>query len=310
MFALWLVLLLSPFSRAQAQGKADVSLEGVELAITVDDLPEHGDDIPGLGRLTIAEQVLAALKANKVPQAYGFCNNSPAEDVPVLEAWLKAGYPLGNHTFTHPLFDKVGSAAFIEDIEKEDAQLAAYSPLPERRMFRFPYLREGPTMPERRAVRDYLKANGYRVAEVTVDYHDWAWTDAYARCLARKDDKAVAWLERNVVSAALQSLRWSREQARRVAGRDVKHVLLIHVGAFDGASLGDILAAYRKAGVRFITLEQALADPVYALDPAVPVEAKDHGLLVDQLAKSKKVSLAAAPPDYSVERLGALCAYQ
>ena len=44
----------------------------IEVAITVDDLPSHGESIPGVTRFEIHKRMLDALVGHHVPQVYGF----------------------------------------------------------------------------------------------------------------------------------------------------------------------------------------------------------------------------------------------
>src|SRR3954464_13900594 len=73
----------------------------LQMAITMDDLPVHGPLPPGETRLDVARRILKALKAERVPEVYGFANahwlESDPETEAVLRAWRAAGYPLGNH---------------------------------------------------------------------------------------------------------------------------------------------------------------------------------------------------------------------
>jgi len=50
-----------------------------------------------------------------------------------------------------------------------------------------------------------------------------------------------------------------RQLSRMVYRRDIKYVLLMHVGAFDAKMLPELLALYRSKGVSFISLP--VADP-------------------------------------------------
>ena len=43
------------------------------------------------------------------------------------------------------------------------------------RWLRYPYLREGDTLEKRRAVRHALGERGYRIAQVTMSFDDWAY---------------------------------------------------------------------------------------------------------------------------------------
>jgi hypothetical protein len=53
--------------------------------------------------------------------------------------------------------------------------------------FRYPYLREGDTLEKRHALARFLKDQGYRVAQVTMNFDDYAYNDPYTRCLAKND---------------------------------------------------------------------------------------------------------------------------
>jgi hypothetical protein len=51
-----------------------------------------------------------------------------------------------------------------------------------------------------------------------------------------------------------------------VAGRDVAHVLLIHANALAADHLGQVLDHFQTQGGTFVSLTEALADPIYGLD--------------------------------------------
>ena len=72
---------------------------------------------------------------------------------------------------------------------------------------------------------------------------------------------------------AVAATRHHRQVARARAGREPAHVLLLHASALAADHLGDLLAPLEAEGVRFIDLETALADPIYALpdDYAGPI---------------------------------------
>src|SRR3569623_2624831 len=100
---------------------------GFDLAITVDDLPAHGSLPPGETRTQVAQQYLAALKAHNVPEAYGFINavamDRETESAQTLDLWRQAGYPLGNHTWSHQNINSVGLETFESEIAKDEPVL-------------------------------------------------------------------------------------------------------------------------------------------------------------------------------------------
>src|SRR3569623_762821 len=81
---------------------ASVASARVQVAVTVDDLPSHGDLAGTDTRDTIALRFLAAFKKHHIHQVYGMFNQSRVDAEPscanVLSLWTKAGMPLGNHT--------------------------------------------------------------------------------------------------------------------------------------------------------------------------------------------------------------------
>ncbi|MGA2412546.1 MAG: polysaccharide deacetylase family protein [Candidatus Binataceae bacterium] len=284
------------------------------IAITVDDIPDHGDLMPGVTRREISLGVIKALKQNGVAHAYGFTNGTFMQDDPreigILKLWLDAGYPLGNHTYHHPDLTKISARAFIADIARQDrllGTLANYSPLIAKRFrFRYPYLDEGNTLKKRNEVRAYLFRNGYRIAQVTTDYYDWAWTDAYTRCTLQNDRKSVAWLKDHIVESADRHLRESEDVSERLVGRNIPYILLVHVGIFDALTLGAVLQHWRAEGVSFISLDQALADPAYSINPNVVYD--DGRNFLEQIAMSRNLDVSPLTDNtFPIDRLNQFC---
>jgi peptidoglycan/xylan/chitin deacetylase (PgdA/CDA1 family) len=268
----------------------------LEVAVTVDDLPVHGPAFAGIDRVRIAERLLEAFKRHRLPPVYGFVNGKRVDDDPateaVLRAWLSAGSPLGNHTWSHPSLHRTPVAEYLADLEKGEIVLKKL----QRdeavwKVFRYPFLHVGDTLDKRDTVRGYLREHGYAIAEVTIDADDWAFNPPFARCTERGDSAAIAALRAGFVETHVEELRRMRELTRQLVGRDVRHVLLLHVGAADADAMDDLLSAYEREGVRWVDLRTALADPFYAIDPHIAVRAGAAFPYV--VAKARGVS---APP--------------
>src|SRR5919197_2946796 len=279
-------------------GLASPVVAATELAVTVDDLPAHGATPPGMSRLEIAEHIIRTLRRHAVPGVYGFTNGRGVREKPVrrevVRAWLAAGFRLGNHTSSHLNLKEGTAAEYIADIERNEALLTELSPDAALKVFRYPYLQSGETSEKRQEVRAWLAARGYRLAPVTVDSGDWAWNDPYVRCVSKRDAAAVAWLEQTFLATALDRLHGSEALARRLFDRPIKHIVLLHMSAFDAVMLDGLLRAYEAAGVRTISLEQALGDPVYAVDPGlVP---SGEVMLLEQHARARGIRPPATAP--------------
>lgn len=237
------------------------------LAITVDDLPVHGPLPPGETALAVAQAVVAAFKAARVPAVYGFVNGSwtdrQPESAAVLRAWSNAGFPLGNHSWTHRNVDSASLGEFEEEIARNEPLLKRMNRGRDWHWFRYPFLAEGQEPGKRTAVRAILARRGYRVADVTMDFGDWQWTAPYARCKAAGDEAAIALMERHYLDSARENIRFYRGLSHSLYGRDIPYVLLMHIGAFDARMLPRLLELYREQGFRFVTLAEAQRDPFY-----------------------------------------------
>jgi peptidoglycan/xylan/chitin deacetylase (PgdA/CDA1 family) len=266
----------------------------LEVAITVDDLPRHGEIPNGSTRLQIAEKMLAALKAHHVPEVYGFINAKKEKEVPeereVLKLWVKAGYPLGNHTFSHPDLIKSSVNEFEEEIKKDEPELKTLSGKFDWHYFRYPFLREGDTIEKREAVREYLKNNHYKIAQVTIDFEDWSWNNPYARCADLHDQKSVAWLKATYLKNSTDQLERAGQLSQALFKKTIKHILLLHIGAFDAEMIDSLLTAYEKAGVKFIPLSEAVSDPVYELDPMIALKSGSEFTYQMMLSRHLKLS--------------------
>jgi peptidoglycan/xylan/chitin deacetylase (PgdA/CDA1 family) len=171
--------------------------------------------------------------------------------------------------------------------------------------FRYPYLREGETADKRHAVAAFLKDQGYRVAEVTLSFDDYAYNDPYARCLAAKDSAGVERLKESYASRAAAELSRGREEAKRLYGHDIGHVMLLHVGAFQMVMLPRLMQLIEQHGFDLVTLPEAQADPAYSAPEAdVPTDGSATLLERTRMARGKPPSPST---DDTFARLGALC---
>jgi peptidoglycan/xylan/chitin deacetylase (PgdA/CDA1 family) len=282
----------------------------IEVAVTVDDLPTHGPSFPGIDRGAIAERLIAAFRAHGLPPVYGFVNGKQVDDDPasesILRRWIESGNVLGNHSWSHPSLNRKALADYLADIDKGEAILQKLAPTADWKVFRYPFLYEGDTIEKREGVRRHLADKGYVIAEVTIDADDWAYNPPFGRCTERGDTDALAELRRSFVEGHVEELHRVRELTRSLVQREVRHVLLLHIGAADADAIDALLTAYEREGVRWIDLRTALADPFYTIDPGRPYP---YGAAFPYLiAKAREVK--APPPVFArdlEERLDQTC---
>jgi peptidoglycan/xylan/chitin deacetylase (PgdA/CDA1 family) len=261
-----------------------------KLAITLDDLPLNGLLPPGVTRAETTKNVLAIFKKRHLPPVYGFINakklEGNADAAEALKLWA-AQEPVGNHTYAHIDLEQNTPEAFEREIEEDEPALELLSQKDNWRWLRYPYLHEGDTVEKRRAVRAYLQAHGYRIAQVTLDWEDYMWNTAYARCVAKGDEKSIAWLRSSYLSTASEFLDLGRAQAKLIYGHEISYVLLLHLGAFSSTILPDALDLLKKKGFKLVTLEEAQSDPAYDSDPDAALH--DAGTLLDQWMQVKQI---------------------
>jgi hypothetical protein len=123
--------------------------------------------------------------------------------------------------------------------------------------YRHPYLAAGKTPEIRSSVRRFLSERGYRVAPVTLDPKDYQFTAPYANRF-QKTRTAHGYL-----SHVESLVSFMEHRSTEVIGRSIPHILLIHANQMHADLMPDLLAAFCKRGYRFISLDQALSDPVY-----------------------------------------------
>ena len=279
-----------------------------QLAITWDDLPAHGPLPAGETRVAIAQKIITAMQQAKLPPVYGFVNgiqtqNEPAS-TPVLQLWRDAGLPLGNHTWSHMNLNANPLADWEQDVTRNEPMLRKYMGAADWHWLRYPYLAEGDTAQKRAAERRFLAERGYKIANVTMSFSDYLYNEPYARCVAKKDNAAIAKLEASYLAAADvasylaaadAAIVYSRAMSKALYGHDIPYVLLRHVGAFDARMLPRLLALYRERGFSFVTLEEAESAPFYKNDLDLSLPSSPDSLEAAMAARGLPLPAAPSP---------------
>jgi peptidoglycan/xylan/chitin deacetylase (PgdA/CDA1 family) len=291
-----LLLRLAPFAAA-LWFALPVPARAEGVAITFDDLPLNGELPPGVTRTRVVEEVLTILHRRGVPQVYGFVNAAKLEGNPdaadALARWVAGGQAVGNHTYAHLDLHQTDVETFIADVRRDEPALELLDPGGHWRWFRYPYLREGDSPAKRAAVRARLQERGYRVAQVTLDYEDYQWNFAHARCVANGDAESIAALRQMYLRLASAYLDAGRAAARQLFGRDIQHVLLLHLGSFSGVILPDLLDLLKQKGFTLVTLAQAQADTAYQAD--ADAASRFDGSLLEQLLDARHLHYPPVP---------------
>lgn len=191
------------------------------------------------------------------------------EGMALVQAWGRAGHAIGNHTYSHWDLSspKISAAAFIADIEKCGRLLQGVPGWTQR--LRFPYLKEGNTAEARDAVRHWMAESGYRPAAVSIDASDWYYNNRLLDWRRAHPDADIAAYREAYLAHLWDRANYYDGLSRRVLGRSVKHVMLLHTNAINALFIQDVIAMFRSRDWRLVSPAEAFKDPVYASQPEV-----------------------------------------
>lgn len=245
------------------------------LAVTIDDLPvaTRSRDLAVWQRTTTA--LLKTLNDRRVP-ATGFAIEGRLYDdgkvvearIDLLRQWLKAGMDLGNHTFSHPSLNSMSAEAYLADALKGEAILRSEVEKSGRKLvyFRHPFLHTGRDEATRSASRQGLAKLGYVIAPVSIDNDEWMFAFAYEQALVREDKAQADKIRADYLVYMEGVVDYWLQQAQRIVGRPMSHILLIHANQLNAVALGDLLTIIEKRSLPFCTLAEAMKDPAYQSD--------------------------------------------
>jgi hypothetical protein len=104
---------------------------------------------------------------------------------------------------------------------------------------------------------------------VTIDNNDWMFAAVYRKAEAAGDAALKARVgEAYVAHMAAVLDHWEPYSAELAGGREPAQVLLLHASTLNRDFYPQVHALYQARGYRFMSLGEALADPLYAHDDA------------------------------------------
>ena len=246
------------------------------VAVTFDDLPYQASGAAlcdPAQAMALTEDFVAMLRPLDTRAAVfvnegKVCDERRAELLPaLLDVWLDAGLDMGNHTFSHINIHRSTVEAFLADLDRGAPVTRAALEARGRPLvfFRHPYLFTGETPEKKAAIAAGLSERGYTVAPVTIDNNDWMFAAVYRQAEAAGDAALKARIGEAYVAHMTTVLdHFEPYSAELTGGREPAQVLLLHANTLNRDWYPRIHALYLARGYRFVTLGEALADPVYA----------------------------------------------
>jgi len=239
------------------------------VALTFDDLPVADTKDP-TEALFVNRALLNALKKHHAP-AIGFVNEKTVEELVsengkrILQRWVREGFDLGNHTFSHADLNNITIELFKQEVARgEDSfrpMLAEVGRTP--RFLRFPFNHTGDTKEKHDSVAAFLKQRGYQVAACTIDNEDYLFNASYIQMLAKKDDAQAVKLRAEYLAYTAVEIDYYASLHKQIFGREIPQVMVLHANRLNADILEEILSLFEEKKYRFVSLEAAQSDPAY-----------------------------------------------
>lgn len=243
------------------------------VAITFDDLPVVCRCEDNAERLEITENLLAVFDKYNMP-VLGVVTEQklevdgvvdPEREI-LLKKWLEAGHELGNHGYAHKDINNITLDEYKQEIllgERITRPLTEKARLPYR-FFRHPYLSAGDNLQIRKDLDDFLEEHNYRIAPNTITYQDYTFSGAYEKALRMEDTLLAQRIHDAYLPYTLKQWEAAEQQSRDLFGREIRQILMVHANRLNADAFGDVVQMMLDRGYVFITIDEALEDPVYS----------------------------------------------
>lgn len=191
----------------------------------------------------------------------------------LLRSWDEKGQTIANHSFSHPSFG--GDKRTVQDFENEllDTDSIISTCRHYKRLFRFPYLKEGDTREKIDGMRAVLKRHGYKNGHVTIDASDW-YVDS--RLQKQLTEKGAAQTDVNkfrdfYLDHIIERAKFYEDLSFKMNGRHIRHTLLLHHNLTSALFLGDLIKRFKAEGWDIADADKAYKDKIFdALPQPVP----------------------------------------
>jgi len=249
------------------------------VALTFDDLPlglAGGSDKSTPAQIqsearAVNRAILRVLRRHHAP-AIAFVNEKQVirdgrveKNRDILREWIRQGHHLGNHSYSHADLTELTVESFEKEITDGEPSVRllmadAGKPL---RFFRFPFNHTGETEQKHDAIAAFLRQRGYEVATCTVENSDWIFARAYRLMLDRHDAQSAARLRSDYLEYTRQEIAYYNKLSKQVFGREIPQVMVLHANSLNADMLDQVLRIFEKLNYRFVSLQEAQADPAY-----------------------------------------------
>jgi peptidoglycan/xylan/chitin deacetylase (PgdA/CDA1 family) len=245
-----------------------LALAQKQVAITIDDVPNTAAYQANgfISPLLKSTDSLNAPIAIFINESKIYETDSVAQNVALLESWIKRDYvTVGNHTFSHLRYSKVGLEDFKNDVLKGESITRALA-LKEKKpliYFRFPFNDLGSSSIEFDSIAQYLKQANYTITPFTIESSDWIFNSLYEHYLNQGKKEDAHRIASAYIDHTVSLFDYFEEVADTLFHRPVKHIYLCHDNQLNEDFLSSLMKKLQVKDYSFISLEEALKDRVY-----------------------------------------------
>lgn len=185
----------------------------------------------------------------------------------LLNSWNDRGERIANHTFSHPDYGEKDETfeKFKNELLRNDSiinKLSNYI-----RLFRFPYLKEGNTREKVDQFRAFMKEQGYRNGNVTIDASDWYINGRLLKRLKENPNADIDGYRAFYLEHLYNRAIFYEDLAVQLSGRHIHHTMLLHHNLTSALFLGDLIKMFREKGWKVIDAEEAYKDEIFMSEP-------------------------------------------
>ncbi|MEP2669312.1 MAG: polysaccharide deacetylase family protein [Cyclobacteriaceae bacterium] len=239
-----------------------------KVAITIDDVPNTRQYYADGFR----SELLERLDSLQIPVAI-FINEGLIgktefidKNKQLLNDWVAKPYTtLGNHSYSHLRYSDVGTESFKADVVKGQVLTneLAIKHNKSLQYFRFPFNDLGKDKAQHDQMAHVLDSLGYISTPFTVESSDWMYSYIYDYYLEQGDKDKAKKVGDQYISKTMEYFQFFDSLSMKLYGRSVSQIYLCHDNALNAKYLPKVLHQLKMKQYQFVSLEQAMKDPVY-----------------------------------------------
>ena len=240
-----------------------------QVALTFDDGPRANGEVNSLKDLPLLKkidslQIPAALFINEQKL---ILPNTSTPNTDALKFWAESPYiTLGNHTYSHLRYSTTPDSVFIKDVIAGEGETRKLSNALNKTLvhFRFPFNDLGADSAQQTFIAQELNKLGYQVTPFTIESSDWMFNALYEHYIKKEHTNEAKRIGQLYLHKTLDYFQHFDSLCTKLYNRPVKQIYLAHDNQLNADYLPILYKKLKEQGYTFISLDEALTDPVYS----------------------------------------------